>query len=182
METPKDRRRLLYVVRHAKSSWKDDALEDLDRPLSPRGRRAVGLLAARFRRSGLSPALVLCSPARRTLETYQGIRTGFTDDVDMWTDEALYGADVGDLLDVIRSVPEAVPSLMVIGHNPGLQDLVLKLAGAGSDDDGSITRVREKFPTGAVATLAHKGSWKHLARGNAKLVAYMVPRELESES
>ena len=145
METPKDRRRLLYVVRHAKSSWKDEALDDLDRPLSPRGRRAVGLLSARFRRSGLSPALVLCSPARRTLETYEGIRAGFADDADMWTDEALYGADVGDLLDVIRSVPEAVPSLMVIGHNPGLQDLVLRLASAGSDQ-GSIARCGRSFP------------------------------------
>jgi phosphohistidine phosphatase len=72
-----------------------------------------------------------------------------------------------------------VPSLMVIGHNPGLQELVLELADPETDR-GSLTRIGEKFPTGAVATLALKGSWTHLGRGRATLVGYVVPRELES--
>jgi phosphohistidine phosphatase len=166
----------LYLLRHAKSSWSDSGLSDHDRPLAKRGREATAALAAHMTSARIAPAVVLCSTATRAQETLGGVRRAFDDDVAVWSDAGLYGADGTELLAVLRELPATVPSAMVVGHNPGLQDLALTLAGRG--DESALARLHGKFPTGALATLTLPATWAALAGGTAALHALVVPREL----
>ncbi|HYU60945.1 MAG TPA: histidine phosphatase family protein [Solirubrobacterales bacterium] len=168
--------RRLYLLRHAKSSWDDPALADSERPLAPRGRRASKLIARHFRSERIRPELVLCSPARRARETLERIAGALGDDAEIRIDSELYGASSSDLLARIRALPEGIGSAMLIGHNPGIQDLAVSLAGEGPGTE----RMRPKFPTAALATLELDGRWRDLGSGRASLVAFVKPRELES--
>jgi phosphohistidine phosphatase len=170
--------RTLYLLRHAKSSWSNADLPDRDRPLNARGDEAARSMAAYMAGAGVRPALVLCSTALRARATLEPLRAAFGDDVDVWTEDGLHGADAGELLRYVQRLPPAVPSAMVIAHNPGLQDLALELAGAG--DRGALRRLTQKFPTGALATLTLPETWAALAPGTATLTALVVPRELPS--
>ncbi len=167
--------RRLYLLRHAKSSWDDPALADRDRPLSPRGRRAAKAIADHLGQEGLSPALVLCSSALRTRLTLAAILPSLDGDSEIRVEGALYGAGAAGLLERLRAVPEQVPSVLVIGHNPGLQELAVSLSGSGE----ALRRLREHFPTGGLATLAiEDAGWAHVGVGDAEVVRFVVPREL----
>ena len=93
---------------------------------------------------------------------------------DVQIEPELYAASAAVLLEVLHELPDEVESVMLIGHNPGIQDLALSLAGAGSE----VVRVRSKFPTAALATLELNGSWRELAPGSAELVSFVKPKEL----
>jgi phosphohistidine phosphatase len=164
----------LYLLRHAKSSWDDPTLGDQDRSLAPRGRRAAKVIAKHLRHNGIAPELVLCSPSRRTRQTLTRIAPGLGKNADVQIEPELYAASAAALLEVLHEVPDEVESVMLIGHNPGIQDLALSLAGAGPES----TRVRSKFPTAALATLELDVSWRELAPGSAELVSFVKPREL----
>ena len=164
----------LYLLRHAKSSWDDPTLADHDRPLAPRGRRAAKVMAEHLGRKGISPELVLCSPSRRTRQTLKRLAPALGKGADVQINPALYAAPEADLLEVLHEVPDEVESVMLIGHNPGIQDLALSIAGAGS----GIPRLRSKFPTAALATLELDGSWRELAPGSAELVSFVKPKQL----
>ena len=164
----------LYLLRHAKSSWDDPTLADHDRPLAPRGRRAAKVIAKHLGRKGISPELVLCSPSTRTRQTLKRLAPGLRKNADIRIEPELYAASAADLLEVLHEVPEEVESVMLIGHNPGIQDLALSLAGAGSE----ISRLRSKFPTAGLATLELNGTWRELAPESADLVSLVTPKEL----
>jgi phosphohistidine phosphatase SixA len=110
--------RRLYLLRHAKSSWKDERLADHDRPLAGRGKRAAKAIAGHLRKQGIEPELVLCSTATRARETLAGIRAVLGDG-EVRLERELYRAGPGVLLARLHAGPEAVGSVMVIGHNPG---------------------------------------------------------------
>jgi phosphohistidine phosphatase len=161
--------RRLYLVRHAKSSWKKRGLTDHDRPLAPRGRRAAKAMGRYLREQGIEPELVLCSSATRARETLERMNTRGK----LRIEADLYGAEASTLVARLHEVTAAVRSVMVIGHNPGLHDLALILARDGA-------AVREKFPTGALATLTFRGAgWDALDRGGAELTDFIRPRDLE---
>ena len=164
----------LYLLRHAKSSWDDPTLADHDRPLAPRGRRAAKVMAEHLGRKGIAPELVLCSPSRRTRQTLKRLAPALGKRANVQINPALYAAPEADLLEVLHEVPDEVESVMVIGHNPGIQDLALNLARPGSES----ARVRSKFPTAALATLELNGTWRELAPGSAELVSLVKPKEL----
>ena len=167
--------RQLFILRHAKSSWDDPGQDDRERPLSPRGLRAARLIAEHLTASGIAPAQVLCSPSRRTMETYDGVNPPGELCVAPW----LYGASGDELIEHLRALPDSAASVMVIGHNPGLQSLVLKLAADGDGQpDPELGEVARKFPNGALATLEFSGSWSQLARGCARLTGFVRPRSL----
>jgi phosphohistidine phosphatase len=166
----------LYVLRHAKSSWDDPELADHERPLSKRGRRASDLIAEHLERERITPALILCSSARRTRETLDRIAPAIGADAEIQIEGGLYGAGAEGLLDRLSGVPEGVESVMLIGHNPGVQELAIAIAGG----DPAVSAMRAKFPTGALATLELDGVWRDLAPGAASLVAFVKPRELEA--
>ena len=166
--------RFIYLLRHAKSSWKT-GLPDHDRPLAPRGRRAAKAIASHLRDQGIEPALVLCSTARRARDTLERIEPALGD-ADVRIERELYGASAGALLDRLRSVPDAVDSVMLIGHNPGLRLLALELARSGSQ----LRELEAKYPTAALLTLAFGGpGWAVLEPGAAELVGFVRPRDLD---
>ena len=168
--------RRVYLLRHAKSSWKDSSLADRDRPLAGRGRRAAAAIADHLKAEGIRPDLVLCSPARRTRETLERVETALGDRVEVRFEEALYGASEIELLARLRALPPEVSSVMLIGHNPGLEDLALALASTG---DG-LARLREKYPTGAFATIdLPADEWDAIEADTGELVAYVRPRDLD---
>ena len=164
----------LYLLRHAKSSWDDPTRADHDRPLAPRGRPAAKVMAKHLGRKGIAPELVLCSPSRRTRQTLTRIAQGLGKNADARIEAELYAASAAVLLEVLHEVPDEVESVMLIGHNPGIQDLALSLARPGSKS----ARVRSKFPTAALATLELNGTWRELAPGSAELVSFVKPKEL----
>ncbi len=166
----------LFVLRHAKSSWDDPGLEDSERPLAPRGDRAARLLAKHVHNSGIAPQQVLCSPARRARETLERVAPGG----EVLIEPALYSACASEIIDRLREVPEGVGSVMVVGHNPALQRLVLRLAGGNRNlaEGSELAQVRRKFPTGALATLTLTCRWEELSPGRARLTAYVLPKSL----
>ena len=165
----------LFILRHAKSSWDNPGLADHERPLAPRGRRAVEAIAAHVNAAGIKPELVLCSSSRRTRETLEGVGAGGEHVIE----SDLYGASCEEVLERLRRVPEEVESVMLVGHNPTLQALVLRLADDEVAADGSyLGEVRRKFPTGALATLTFDGPWEELSPRSARLASYVRPKSL----
>ena len=166
--------RSLYLLRHAKSSWKTDA-PDHDRPLAGRGRRAAKAIARHLREQGIEPELVLCSTARRARETLERIEPALGA-AGVLIERELYGASKDELLERLRGAPDEVGSVMLIGHNPGIQLLALDLARPGA----RARELEEKYPTAALATLTFPGtSWEALGPGSAELAGFVRPRDLE---
>jgi phosphohistidine phosphatase len=133
-------------------------------------------MAEHLRREGIRPALILCSPARRTRETF-GLVALAIPGVPAQVEQELYGAGAEDLLFRLRELPATVPSVLLIGHNPGLQALAVALAGSGERE--ALVRLRAKMPTGALAALqAPVSQWRDLGPGGAELVAFVTPKDL----
>ena len=169
---------LLYLLRHVKSSWADPDLPDHDRPLAPRGEQAARRIAEYIRRERIRPAVVLCSTAVRARRTLEIIASALGDAVPVRVEDRLYGAGAEDLLSRLREVPDDVDAVLLVGHNPGLQELAIGLAGEG--DAGALRRLNQKCPTGALATLTTAGHWTELGAGTTRLESLIIPRDLVS--
>ncbi len=163
-----DAKRLL-LLRHAKSSWDDPGLDDHDRPLAPRGRRAAKRIGAHLRSHRTEITLVLCSSAQQARQTLDrlGLAPG-----EVLIDDELYGASAQELLERIRRVADGVEAVMVIGHDPAIHDLAVRLV-AGADQDAVAV-----FPTAALATLGYAGPWSSLGPARCELVEFVRPRDL----
>jgi phosphohistidine phosphatase len=122
----------LYLLRHAKSSWKQPELADHDRPLASRGRRAAKAIARHLRERQIAPELVLCSTARRARETLERIEPALATAA-VRREPQLYRASADVLFERLRTVPDDVASVMLIGHNPAIEQLALDLLSARSD-------------------------------------------------
>jgi phosphohistidine phosphatase len=167
----------LYLLRHAKSDWADPALEDFDRPLNGRGLKSAPAMGRYMRREGLVPALVLCSPARRTRQTWELLAAALKAEPAVDYADDLYLGEPARLLKRIGQAPESLPSLLVIAHNPGLQALAHKLATGG--DKAGRRRMATKYPTAALAVLdCDVGAWDQLASGLCVLERFVAPRDL----
>jgi phosphohistidine phosphatase len=182
--------RQVLLLRHAKSSWDDKALPDRDRPLSPRGRRAATAIRQAMRELGLAPDMVLLSPSRRTRETLEALEP--------WDDapliepmEGLYLATAAQLLKVLHGVPETVRSVMLIGHNPGLHDLAVRLVGprgmaarntgSGGAAGRTVEHLAAGYPTAALAEFGIGGPWWQLDTGGGLLIRFLRPRDLPQD-
>ncbi len=179
MPAPQDSstvRRLIYLLRHAKSSWDEPELLDQERPLAKRGRKAVVLLREHIQESGVAPELVLCSSAVRAVQTLEGVRDGLPPGTPVEIEDGLYAASAGSLLGRLRRMPEDLGSVMLVAHNPGIEDLAAELIGDGDPDERAA--LEAKYPTGGFATLAFEGAWPELGPDAATLEAFAVPRRL----
>ncbi|AQS70747.1 histidine phosphatase family protein [Streptomyces pactum] len=166
--------RRLVVLRHAKSA-RPDGVADHDRPLAGRGRRDAPAAGRALAQADRLPDLALCSTAVRARQTWELASAQWGTPPPVHYDPRLYAAGAPDLLEVVREVPAEIGTLLLVGHNPGLEELVLELAGDALDD--TLDRVRVKFPTSAVAVLAWHGTdWRALAPQAALLTAMTVPR------
>lgn len=164
--------RRLVVLRHAKADR--GQVIDHERPLTGRGRRDA-LAAGRWLADcGARPDLTLCSTAARARETWALAAVELGDPVPTGYERAIYNAELDDLLGVIREVPADVRTLLVVGHNPGLQELVLALAGEAKDD--TLVAARSDFGTCAIAVLSVPVKWQDIAAGQATLARFTVAR------
>ncbi len=164
----------LYVLRHAKSAWDDPTLRDRDRPLAPRGRKAAKRMGKWARKHDVRPQLVVCSSAVRARETLHRMLY-YLGEPEVWFEVTLYAASAETLLARVHALPAEVDEAMVVGHNPGVMELVLLLAGPGRLRDRAAANV----PTGALAVLElDVGAWGDAAPGAASLTRFVVPREL----
>ncbi|MFD0071107.1 SixA phosphatase family protein [Streptomyces sp. NPDC127166] len=173
------RPRRLFVLRHAKSAW-PEGVADQDRPLGPRGLRDAPAAGSFLAESGVLPDLALCSPARRARQTWELAAAELDGPVPTRHDPRLYGADAPELLDVLHGVPDEVATLLLVGHNPCLEDLILLLAARAVGN--ALDRVRTKFPTSAIAVLTWSGTWTDLRPGEALLTELTIPRGARDSS
>jgi len=178
--------RTLVLLRHAKSARPD--VPDHERPLGRRGQRDAPIVGRWLRAAGYLPDQVSCSTARRARDTWQLAQTTLRATAPVSFDRGLYQASAGQLLDLIRRVPSAARTLLVVGHDPALPDLALALAaaappacaGTGSDAGrrAGYDRMRVKFPTAAIAVFECSGTWDQLTPGSARLASFVTPRDL----
>ncbi len=167
----------LYLLRHAKSSWKHPGLDDVERPLKRRGIEACALLAAYMRRQRIVPDLVLCSPARRARDTLELVWRHLGVEFAVEFDASLYMASADEILAVVRGTDRGVGSLMVVGHNPGLADLARRLGREG--ETAGVLSLRRKVPTAALASLELAcDNWADAGPEQARLAAFVTPGEL----
>lgn len=167
--------RRLIVLRHAKSDW-PEGVADPERPLADRGRLDAPRAGRWLEEEGLLPDRVICSPARRTRETLALVSGVWSFAPPVEYDSRVYAAGIASLLAVVRGAPPSARSVMLVGHNPGMQGLTVALAG-DEGSEGDIERVAEKYPTCAIAVLEVPGTWSALAPGGAQLARFAVPRE-----
>ena len=164
----------LGLLRHAKSDWNDMSLRDFDRGLNTRGRKGAALMGGQV---GPAWDMILASPAQRVRCTLDAsglaIPTTF--------DERVYLADSTTLADLLRALDDAQDAVLLVGHNPGLHDLVLELISPHTDHS-AVTSISAKFPTAAFADLELQiDHWRDLADGCARLVRFARPRDIDSD-
>ncbi len=164
----------VLLMRHAKSSWGDPALEDFQRPLAPRGREAAPRMASYNRDQGLTPDYVICSAAVRAVETWEMMALMFDRDVPMESDEGLFHAGPRALLDALRRCPEDSDRLLLIAHSPGIENLAVALIGPDFDRE-AYGRLCAKFPTAALAAIEFESP---LGENGGRLTRFVVPRDL----
>ncbi|MBZ9884311.1 histidine phosphatase family protein [Mesorhizobium sp. CA10] len=167
--------RQLLILRHAKSSRDDPKLEDFDRPLAARGLKTAPLMGRELAQRGWLPDLALVSPALRTRDTWRLVAAELPKNVPAQFADELYEAAAGAILARVRQAKAA--SLIVIGHNPGLQHFVLRLAGPGTD--GSVfKKIEAKFPTAALVRFTLDKDWADLDFRGARLTHFVRPKDL----
>ncbi len=166
----------LYILRHAKSSWKDLSLDDFDRPLNKRGQLNATQMGRFLVEKNVSPELVLCSTANRCKETLKRtISEGFTPSQHVFLDQ-LYMASSSEIFEEINNTSETVSSLMIIGHNPGLENLIELLVKNKKHPD--FLSIRAKFPTCALAHIQFDiDYWSKLAPNSGSLYCYITPKQ-----
>lgn len=170
--------RQLLLLRHAKSSWDTPALADFDRPLSPRGQKAAPRMGAEIAERGWLPDLALVSPAARTRETWQLASASWPKPRPKVVFlENLYGASANDLFNAARTTSRNIGTLLIIGHNPGLETFALQLAGPGSNGE-ALHLLEEKFPSAALARFEFEGRWDELQGSAARLTHCLRAKDL----
>ncbi|MBI4967692.1 MAG: histidine phosphatase family protein [Rhodospirillales bacterium] len=174
-------KKTIYLLRHAKSVRDDPGLADFDRPLAPRGRSAAKTIAKYLKGLRPRPALVLCSAARRTCETLAALKADL-DGAVLKIENGLYLAALANLEKRLKRLPDAVASVLVIGHNPGLEMLAFRLTDprAKGTDSEALERMKGKFPTAGLAILELPArSWQALEPASCRLIGFVRPRDLE---
>ena len=169
--------RKLTLLRHAKSSWADPANADIDRPLTSRGRRDALKIGAFIAEKKLFPDLILCSPSHRTRETLAQIKPFLPDGVEIEIERAIYSAGQGGgLVAHLKSAGIEDEHVMIVGHNPTMQQLALDLAKPSPDNSYSL--IEKKYPTGALTHIEFDiTDWREL-KGRGRLVHFVTPKML----
>jgi len=173
--TMPDAMRHILILRHAKSDWATAGMSDFDRPLAARGRHAAAAMGAFSADTCPVPDVVLCSAARRAVETWQIVARQWPDAPSAVFSEELYNVATGDLLQRLRQQSDAT-TVMLVGHHPGFDGLAISLAADQQADP--VNRMRVKFPTAGLAHLTFTGPWSDLGPEMADLVRFVRPKDL----
>lgn len=162
----------LLLLRHAKSNWDDSSLRDFDRPLADRGKRDAPRMGLALKDRGPAPDLIVSSPAARAKATAEAaIKSGgFTGNLQF--DEGIYDASTPELLRIVRRLPDESSRVLMVGHNPGFEDLVYRLSGA-----------HERMTTAALAAIEFQvDRWEDVEDGQGKLLWFLTPKQLQDKA
>ena len=168
----------LLLLRHAKSSWDDAALDDFNRPLNERGWKAARRMGRELKHRGMRFDIVMASTAARVRETIDGVHEHYDFAAPIQFEPRMYGASTDVLLLLVRELPDTVRAPLLVGHNPGLERLLVELT--RDDEKGLRHQIAGKYPTGALAVMelpAHR--WTDVAPGSGKIVELILPKELD---
>lgn len=160
----------LLLLRHAKSDWGDSSLRDFDRPLSSRGERDAPRIGKALRKRAVEPDFILSSPAARARATVQAVKQAAKLDAEISFDDSVYGASSSELMKIIRSLPIESACTLMVGHNPGFEDVVDRLTGE-----------HQRMPTAALACIEFDlDQWNNVENGRGRLVWLLTPKQLDS--
>ena len=169
----------LTLLRHAKSGWDDPVTRDFDRPLNAKGKRAAQTVGRHLRDLGLEFDHIVASPAIRVGETLDAVAAGYGRTLAPVWERRIYLASAATLLDVVHELPHDTARVLLVGHNPGLEDLVLMLVPEAAD--GLRVLVEEKYPTATLAEMTlDVAGWDDAATGRATLTRYIRPCDLDA--
>ena len=158
----------LFLLRHAKSSWKDESLPDFERPLNSRGKQAAERIGRYLKHEEIVPELVLSSPALRARETIERVAKAAKWTPEVLFDQRIYEAGGLRLLEVVSQIENERKTALLVGHNPGIEELLMLLTGES-----------KKVPTGALMQIDLKTSkWSTAADKRARLAWLIKPRKL----
>jgi phosphohistidine phosphatase len=158
----------LYLLRHAKSSWDDASLSDFERPLNDRGRRTAPFMGGLMKDRGLEPELIVSSPARRAKDTAAAVKEAAGLAAEIVFEPHIYEASPNDLRNIIASLDDKYSSVMVVGHNPGMESIVYYLTGQVSG-----------MPTAALAVIELDADrWVDVTAGCGTLNGVIRPKEV----
>lgn len=158
---------ILYLLRHAKSSWRDLAIDDFDRPLNNRGLKDAPLMGQMLSKKNIIVDSVISSPAKRAIDTAKIITNnlGYTKNIIL--DKNIYDASLNTLLSTIRNFDDNLKKIMLIGHNPGLTDL-----------SNYLTKYFiENIPTCGVVALEFDKSWKDINPKDGNIIFFEYPKK-----
>lgn len=173
--------RRLILLRHAKSDRGNPSLPDLARPLNHRGQEAASRIGAYMAKHDLVPDLVLCSVAERTRQTWDLVAKGFAKPAPATFDKRLYNADTDKIVAVVQETPAEVHTVMVVGHNPGMQDAATSLLAAGDVDQRA--NLLQKFPTGGLVVIDFAvDDWTAIHARSGRLDRFVTPRRLAPDT
>ena len=165
----------LYLLRHAKAVVADGKTLDFDRPLAERGGREAAELAELMAERSYAPALVLCSSSQRTRETLGRLLAAWPVNLSIDISRSLYNADADDLLTMVRGRDGDARSMLMVGHNPGIERLAQALAGTG--DEATLRRLRDHYPPAGLAVIDFDvPSWRAIGPSTGRLTAFETPR------
>jgi phosphohistidine phosphatase len=169
----------LHLLRHAKSSWDDPVERDFDRPLNGRGHRAARRMGEWLKEEAPFFQHIIASPALRIRQTIEGVEAGYGARFRPEFDKRIYMASAASLFDLIRETPDSVESLLLIGHNPGLEDLLLLVT---EGDTGHLrAEAHQKYPTATFASIELPvDSWADVGEGGARITRFIRPRDLDA--
>ena len=163
--------RILYLLRHAKSSWNDSSLSDFERPLKGRGREAAEQMGLFLASKKAAVSALIVSPAVRTRQTVEILLRHARLGAEPQFDQRLYDASLSTLVQVVAEIEDEKQSAMLVGHNPGMEEMLALL-----------TRETRHMPTAALARISLDcASWKEVGRGTGKLDWFVTPRELPED-
>jgi phosphohistidine phosphatase len=171
----------LITFRHAKSGWDQPALRDFDRALNDKGKRAATTMGRHMRQLGMGFDTVIASPAVRVAETLDAMFDGYGKRPTVGWDRRVYLASAPTLIEVVQEAPDTAETIMLAGHNPGIEELVLRLStDAGEEEIRARDEIGEKYPTASVAELTFDVEhWADVDEGRGHLVRFVRPRDVD---
>jgi len=167
----------LFLLRHAKSSWDSPAASDFDRPLASRGEKAARLMGGWMKTQGILPELIVCSPALRAQQTAMIVAEQLQLPQDTISyDERIYMADSDTLLDILTELPARLINIMLVGHNPGFDDLLMDLCG----EDLPLSGSGKLMTTATLACIQLPAETAQALKGNSRLIEIIRPKEISA--
>ena len=162
----------LLLLRHAKSSWDDSSLRDFDRPLANRGERDAPRMGRALKDRGPVPDLIVSSPAARAKATAEAAIKSGGFAASLQFDQGIYDASTPELLRIVRRLPDESSCVLMVGHNPGFEELVYRLSGA-----------HERMTTAGLAAIEFQvDRWEDVEDGQGKLLWFMTPKQLQDKA